>query len=94
MFSLDSLLHDAFPHRKTPAWQRSLLRTLLCEKEFKQFAADYPHLKGLDLIEQVVDYFSQVKERRIVYQSGINGITILGDTLELEVYPHSTEVQQ
>ncbi|CAI1616164.1 2-acyl-glycerophospho-ethanolamine acyltransferase [Serratia quinivorans] len=58
MFSLDSLLHDAFPHRKTPAWQRSLLRTLLFEKEFKQFAADYPHLKGLDLIEQVVDYFN------------------------------------
>ena len=40
MFSLDSLLHDAFPHRNTPAWQRSLLRTLLFEKEFKQFAAD------------------------------------------------------
>ncbi len=58
MFSLDSLLHDAFPHRNTPAWQRSLLRTLLFEKEFKQFAADYPHLKGLDLIEQVVDYFN------------------------------------
>ncbi len=58
MFSLDSLLHDAFPHRKTPAWQRSLLRSLLFEKEFKQFAADYPHLKGLDLIEQVVDYFN------------------------------------
>lgn len=57
MFSLDSLLQDAFPHRNTPAWQRSLLRTLL-RKEFKQFAADYPHLKGLDLIEQVVDYFN------------------------------------
>ncbi|HGM6703692.1 TPA: 1-acyl-sn-glycerol-3-phosphate acyltransferase [Serratia marcescens] len=58
MFSLDSLLQDAFPHRNTPAWQRSLLRTLLFEKEFKQFAADYPHLKGLDLVEQVVDYFN------------------------------------
>ncbi|MGV8577157.1 GNAT family N-acetyltransferase, partial [Pseudomonas aeruginosa] len=58
MFSLDSLLQDAFPHRNTPAWQRSLLRTLLFEKEFKQFAADYPHLKGLDLIGQVVDYFN------------------------------------
>ncbi len=32
MFSLDSLLQDAFPHRNTPAWQRSLLRTLLFEK--------------------------------------------------------------
>lgn len=58
MFSLDTLLQDVFPHRKTPAWQRSLLRTLLFEKKFKQFAVDYPHLKGLDLIEQVVDYFA------------------------------------
>ncbi|HEI8864955.1 lysophospholipid acyltransferase family protein [Serratia sp. AKBS12] len=57
MFSLDTLLQDAFPHRNPPAWQRSLLRNLLFEKEFKQFAADYPHLKGFDLIEQVVDYF-------------------------------------
>ena len=37
---------------------------------------------------------SQVKERRIIYQSGIGGITILGDTLELEPYPHSQEVPQ
>ena len=57
MFSLDTLLQDAFPHRNPPAWQRSLLRNLLFEKEFKQFAADYPHLRGLDLVEQVVDYF-------------------------------------
>ncbi len=58
MFTLDNLLQDVFPLRSPPAWQRSLLRTLLREKEFKQFAADYPHLKGLDLIEQVVDYFN------------------------------------
>ncbi|VEI70633.1 2-acyl-glycerophospho-ethanolamine acyltransferase [Serratia fonticola] len=57
MFTLDSLLQDVFPQRSPPAWQRSLLRTLLREKEFRQFAAEYPHLKGLDLIEQVVDYF-------------------------------------
>ncbi|VTR53816.1 Uncharacterised protein [Serratia fonticola] len=57
MFTLDSLLQDVFPQHSPPAWQRSLLRTLLREKEFRQFAADYPHLKGLDLIEQVVDYF-------------------------------------
>lgn len=57
MFSLDSLLQDAFPHRHPPAWQRRLLSSLLFEKEFKQFAARYPHLRGLDLVEQVVDYF-------------------------------------
>ncbi|EMI5489929.1 lysophospholipid acyltransferase family protein [Providencia stuartii] len=58
MFSLDTLLQDAFPDRAPPAWQRKLLRSLLFEKEFKQFAEDYPHLKGLDLIEQVVENFN------------------------------------
>jgi len=57
MFSIDNLLQDAFPHRVTPSWQRSLLGSLMFEKEFQQFSIDYPHLKGLDLIEQVVDYF-------------------------------------
>ncbi|MFI8416258.1 lysophospholipid acyltransferase family protein [Serratia sp. NPDC078593] len=63
MFSLDTLLQDAFPHRHTPAWQRSVLRRLLFEKEFKQFAADYPNLRDFDLIEQVVDYFNLSCER-------------------------------
>jgi len=58
MFNLDTLLHDAFPDRKTPPWQRRLLKALLFEKEFKQFAADYPYLRGLDLIEQVMDHFN------------------------------------
>ncbi|KEY60944.1 lysophospholipid acyltransferase family protein [Serratia sp. DD3] len=58
MFSLDTLLQESFPHRKTPVWQRKLLSTLLCEKEFNQFAADYPYLRGLDFIEQVLDYFN------------------------------------
>ncbi|TOM60055.1 GNAT family N-acetyltransferase, partial [Vibrio parahaemolyticus] len=29
----------------------------LFEKEFNQFALNYPHLKGFDLIEQVMEYF-------------------------------------
>lgn len=41
-----------------PAWQRNLLKTLLLEKEFKQFAEDYPHLKGIDLVEQIVEHFN------------------------------------
>ncbi len=58
MFSLDNLLQELAPHRSTPTWQRSLLRSLLFENEFQQFAQRYPHLKGLDLVEQVLDHFS------------------------------------
>lgn len=57
MFSLDAILQDLAPHRHTPSWQRSLLRALLFEKEMQQFAERYPHLKGLDLVEQILDYF-------------------------------------
>lgn len=63
MFSLDNILHDLAPHRPTPRWQRSLLRSLLFEHEFQQFAQRYPHLKGLDLVEQILDYFNLNCER-------------------------------
>nr|WP_113868881.1 GNAT family N-acyltransferase [Brenneria salicis]NMN90261.1 putative hemolysin [Brenneria salicis ATCC 15712 = DSM 30166]RBP58773.1 putative hemolysin [Brenneria salicis ATCC 15712 = DSM 30166]RLM31161.1 GNAT family N-acetyltransferase [Brenneria salicis ATCC 15712 = DSM 30166] len=57
MFSLDAILQDLVPHRQTPSWQRTLLRTLLFENEIQQFAQRYPHLKGLDLVEQILDHF-------------------------------------
>ncbi|AYC20900.1 hypothetical protein DZA65_04057 [Dickeya dianthicola] len=58
MFSLDTILQDIAPHRPTPKWQRSILRTMLFETEIQDFAQRYPHLKGLDLVEQVLDHFS------------------------------------
>ncbi|MCW2479285.1 lysophospholipid acyltransferase family protein [Candidatus Symbiopectobacterium sp. NZEC135] len=58
MFSVDAILQDLVPHRQTPSWQRSLLRALLFEREMQQFAERYPHLKGLDLVEQILDYFN------------------------------------
>lgn len=58
MFSVDALLHDIYPHQAPPAWKRNLLKSLLFEKEFNQFAQNYPHLKGLDLIEQVIEHFN------------------------------------
>lgn len=33
------------------------LRLLFHEKEIRQFGANYPHLKGFDFVEQVLDYF-------------------------------------
>lgn len=56
MFSLDAILQDVAPHRHTPPWQRSVLRTLLFENEMQEFAQRYPHLKGLDLVEQILDH--------------------------------------
>ncbi|MGM3182224.1 lysophospholipid acyltransferase family protein [Dickeya oryzae] len=58
MFSLDTILQDLAPHRPTPKWQRSILRTMLFETEIQDFAQRYPHLKGLDLVEQILDHFS------------------------------------
>lgn len=57
MFSVDTLLHDIYPQRPPSAWKRSLLKSLLFEKEFNQFALNYPHLKGFDLVEQLMAYF-------------------------------------
>ncbi|PWC11692.1 GNAT family N-acetyltransferase [Brenneria roseae subsp. americana] len=56
MFSLDAILQDLAPHRHTPSWQKNLLRSLLFENEIQQFSQRYPHLKGLDLVEQILDH--------------------------------------
>lgn len=40
----------------TPSWQKSVLRRLLHEKEFQQFNQRNRHLKGLDMVEQVLEY--------------------------------------
>lgn len=56
MFSLDSVLDDLWPQAKPAPWQKNLLKKLLHEEEFQQFAADHRHLKGLDMVEQVLDH--------------------------------------
>ncbi|MBZ0058347.1 MULTISPECIES: lysophospholipid acyltransferase family protein [unclassified Leclercia] len=56
MFSLDSVLDDLWPQAKPAPWQKSLLKKLLHEEEFQQFAADHRHLKGLDMVEQVLEH--------------------------------------
>ncbi|HGN1704553.1 TPA: lysophospholipid acyltransferase family protein [Providencia rettgeri] len=58
MFSVDALLHDIYPQQPPAKWKRSLLKSILFEKEFQQFAINYPHLKGFDLIEQIIEYFN------------------------------------
>lgn len=55
MFSLDSVLDDLWPQAR-PAPRKSLLKRLLHEDEFQQFAASHRHLKGLDMVEQVLEH--------------------------------------
>ena len=56
MFSLDSVLDDLWPQARPAPWQKRLLKKLFHEEEFRQFAADHRHLKGLDMVEQVLDH--------------------------------------
>jgi len=57
MFSMDNVLQDLAPQRKTPSWQLNLLKQLFREKEFQQLAETNRHLKGVDMVEQILDYF-------------------------------------
>jgi len=56
MFSLDSVLDDLWPQAKPALWQKRLLKKLFHEEEFQRFAADHRHLKGLDMVEQVLEH--------------------------------------
>lgn len=57
MFSMDHVLQDLAPQRKTPSWQLNLLKQLFREKEFQQLAEHHRHLKGVDMVEQILDHF-------------------------------------
>lgn len=70
------------------AFGRLQMFTPWAAEQLQQAQALFPADQGYQLS------ISQVKERRIVYQSSLGGITILGDTLELEPYSPSQEVPQ
>jgi len=56
MFSVDQVVERFWPDTQPAGWQRRVLRWALHEEEFQRFAARYPHLKGLDMIEQVLEH--------------------------------------
>ncbi|CCG85853.1 lysophospholipid acyltransferase family protein [Erwinia piriflorinigrans] len=56
MFTVESLLNDLRPKYQASAWQKNLLRYLLHEKEFQLFSQRNRHLRGLDMVEQVLEY--------------------------------------
>ncbi len=61
MFSIEQVVNDHYPalnQRKISGpIIKSLLRLLLREDDFRDFAKRYPHLRGIEFIEQALDYF-------------------------------------
>jgi putative hemolysin len=59
MFTVDAILNQYYPRLAgrpliTPPI-RSVLRRLLREEQFLRFAEQYPHLRGMDFVEQVLE---------------------------------------
>jgi putative hemolysin len=62
MLSVENFLQNRYPGfwQNRPLLARPLakvLRLLFHEKEFQQFAATYPHIRGFDFVEQTLEYF-------------------------------------
>ncbi len=61
MFSVDEMLTQHYPKLeekpRTYRFMSNILRKLLNEKEFIEFHELYPHLEGIDFVEQVLEYF-------------------------------------
>lgn len=61
MFTVDEVIERNLPslqnHPFLTQVTKFALRRLLHEREFIEFAEQYPHLTGLDFVEQVLDYF-------------------------------------
>ena len=62
MFTVNEVLSDHYPNLyKRDLLNRSIqpvLRKLLREDDFTAFAGRYPHLRGMDFVEQVLEYFN------------------------------------
>lgn len=72
MIQVEQWLNQSAPRLAQRPWLGRLahlaLRYLTHEKAFQGFAQDYPHLKGLDFIEQVLEYFDfdyQISDRHL-----------------------------
>jgi putative hemolysin len=61
MFTVDQVLTDYYPsltgRKRCTALLKPILRKLLHEASFLEFAENYPHLQGIEFIEQVFEYF-------------------------------------
>ncbi|MDP5129288.1 MAG: lysophospholipid acyltransferase family protein [Paraglaciecola sp.] len=61
MFTVDEVLTKHYPSlTNKPLLSKPLtflLRRLLHEREMQEFAQQFPHVRGIDFVEQVLDYF-------------------------------------
>ncbi|MGR0482320.1 MAG: GNAT family N-acyltransferase [Candidatus Electronema sp. V4] len=62
MFTVEQMLSDHYPAvQRNPLLRPAIgpvLRRLLREDDFTAFAARYPHLKGMDFVEQALEHFA------------------------------------
>lgn len=80
MFSIDQIIQENFPavYDRSGLFSTTLsrvLRLILREKDFVAFSREYPHLQGMDFVEQVLSYFDfdylvRMSERSRVPVSG------------------------
>lgn len=61
MFTVDEVIEKNLPqlqkHPLLSSLTKKVLKKLLHEQEFIEFAERYPHLRGLDFVEQSLEYF-------------------------------------
>jgi putative hemolysin len=61
MFTVDNLVEKHYPKLSNRPWLKKstvfFLRYILKEKEINNFGEKYPHLHGLDFVEQILEYF-------------------------------------
>lgn len=80
MINVEQIIHEHFPSlgsRKTfcSVLLSSLLRSILREKDLVAFGKAYPHLHGMDFVEQVLEYFQfdfqvRLSERKHIPATG------------------------
>ncbi len=62
MFVVEEILDNSYPSLKNKPFLRvptkAVLRRMLHEEDCNYFASHYPHLKGMDFVEQVLEYFN------------------------------------
>ena len=82
MISVSALLDHHFPTHADISWQRALLRRLLCEHDLQQFASRYPHLQGLDFVEQLLSYFDfacDVAEQELEHIPSVGPVVLVAN---------------
>jgi putative hemolysin len=72
MLNVEQVVERHLPQLNNNSWLakpvKGALKHLLHEDEFQRFAAQYPHLFGLEFVEQVLDYFAfryQVRDNEL-----------------------------